>query len=549
MHLSALATELGVVNRPSVQRRVSAVAGTRSVVACIILLGALLRLAHLAFIDMARPFRLGGLFAEFAQQIAANHYLLPSRVPFYTDGGIPFAYPPLPFYVEAVLLDVLSLPKFLVVNALPPLVSVLTLPSFYLLTRRLGLDSRARLLALLAYATLPAFLQHVEAAGLPEAFGSLALIWLAISLVTAHRRETLSSCCLVGLAWALCILASPGTAYASLPTMMMFAAIKLARAGWRPAAGTLGRLMIAGLIAAGLSGPYWATVIRNHGALFLVEGVRGQHGGFGEDIWHALLNFGIWQVGQVPFIWHVSIIWASLRALLQRNFALLGWFMVLSVIPREGVWMAAIPAAVLAGVGCSQLVDLLRTNLPGAPTGGPPRAVLAAGLLLLGTNMIVPPMISISRMVQEDKSAQVGDGKDRFRPRSSVSAYRAIQAAAEHTSAEGRFVVLANGNLKEWFPHLAHRTVLNTIYGSEWDPDEATMIRSLQRQVLNCRDVDCLLSAVRRNTGYDEVYLYVERPVLGELEAESKKLRDVRAEFQLLWRNEEIAVGRLRARS
>jgi hypothetical protein len=75
------------------------------------------------------------------------------------------------------------------------------------------------------------------------------------------------------------------------------------------------------------------------------------------------------------------------------------------------------------------------------------------------------------------------------------------------------------------------------------------MIRSLQRQVLNCRDLDCLLSAVRRNTGYDEVYLYVERPVLGELEAESKKLRDVRAEFQLLWRNEEIAVGRLRARS
>ncbi|MGM0591286.1 MAG: glycosyltransferase family 39 protein, partial [Halobacteriota archaeon] len=47
-----------------------------------------------------------GLYAEIAGEILANGYAPPVRVPGYTANGVPFAYPPLQFYVFAVLLDV-----------------------------------------------------------------------------------------------------------------------------------------------------------------------------------------------------------------------------------------------------------------------------------------------------------------------------------------------------------------------------------------------------------------------------------------------------------
>jgi len=105
------------------------------VVVFVILLGAIFRFLHFLIVDVTLPFRGGGLFLEFSQQISAHHYRLPSHIPFYTDVGIPFGYPPLPFYVEAILLDIFPLSEFVVANLLPPIISVVSLPFFYLLIR------------------------------------------------------------------------------------------------------------------------------------------------------------------------------------------------------------------------------------------------------------------------------------------------------------------------------------------------------------------------------------------------------------------------------
>ena len=97
----------------------------------LILLGIYIRLNHLASIPADEPFRLGGLFLEFSQQIIANGYALPKTIPFYSAGGIPFAYPPLGFYIQALIIDFFSPPRFWTVNWLPPLIAALTVPSFF----------------------------------------------------------------------------------------------------------------------------------------------------------------------------------------------------------------------------------------------------------------------------------------------------------------------------------------------------------------------------------------------------------------------------------
>src|SRR5574342_498187 len=98
------------------------------IAALIVVTGIAVRCTHLFLIDLTHePFRLGGLFVAFAGEIAAHNFQLPVNIPYYSLGGIPYAYPPLGFYVEAILLQIFPGQIFAVANLLPPLVSILAL--------------------------------------------------------------------------------------------------------------------------------------------------------------------------------------------------------------------------------------------------------------------------------------------------------------------------------------------------------------------------------------------------------------------------------------
>lgn len=197
-------------------------------VAIILFSGSLLRIIHLFIVGIKYPYRDGGLFLEFANQIALNNYRIPSFIPYYTNGGIPFAYPPLPFYFEAIGVYALGINAYAVVNLLPPFVSILSLASFYFLTSVVGLNQYGRYFALLAFAFLPsAFLQQIEGAGLAESFGTLALIWFLFSLFKAKNHPNVSSYIRIGVFWAICVVSSPGSAYASFLAFLIFSAQRL----------------------------------------------------------------------------------------------------------------------------------------------------------------------------------------------------------------------------------------------------------------------------------------------------------------------------------
>lgn len=514
--------------------------GRRFLITAIMLLGAAIRLVHLAFIDLARPFYRGGLYAEFSQQIAANGYRLPREVPFYTDGGIPFAYPPLTFYVAAALLDFFHLPEYPLFNLLPALFSVLTLPSFYVLIRELRLDTRTELAALLVYATLPtAYSQHLGGAGLPEAFGSLALLWFALSLARAHNRRSLHSYAMAGLFWALCVVASPGTAYASVPTFGIFAIVQLARGEQRPRAHTLTLLAMCGVVAVAVSGPYWLTVMLNHGPGIFFETLAAQHAGRLADILSRVLSLRALQFSgtPAPFFWSVALFCGAVWSVLNRQWVLLAWFAVLYAIPREGYWMAAIPAAILAGIGCTQVLVPLLVNLVRSHPRLPERpAVAGALLLLLGISIVLTPFAQMARNV-------AAANREKLQP--SRRALQAMDWVRTNTPADSKFIVLYDSYVKEWVPHIARRTVLNMAFGSEWEPEEAERIKGLG-PLNDCRDFDCIQRHVERRMGYAEVYLYLERKRLSSMQVVPGGGRTPRASFELIWKNSEVGVGLLR---
>lgn len=138
--------------------------------------GAAIRLAPALVVGSRGPTGLGGLFMEFSHRIAENGFRLPAWIPFYTDGGIPFAYPPLPFYVEALLVDTIGLSPFLVANLLPAVMAAASLFALRWLTLELKVAETTRLFILIAFAVMPGtVIGHIGAAGLSESFGLTAL--------------------------------------------------------------------------------------------------------------------------------------------------------------------------------------------------------------------------------------------------------------------------------------------------------------------------------------------------------------------------------------
>src|SRR5215204_1058621 len=181
----------------------------------VLIAGIFLRFYHLFKIDFRHePFRLGGLFIAFAEQIIQNGFRLPNQIPFYSDGGIPFAYPPLGFYVEAILLKLFPDNRILIANLLPPVISALALFAvFLLLSWHYGEQEIYILSGVFTYAFLPsAFTNQIEAAGLAEAFGSLVLVIFFYYGIQFRNLPSWKNAALVGFALGISILSSPGSA-------------------------------------------------------------------------------------------------------------------------------------------------------------------------------------------------------------------------------------------------------------------------------------------------------------------------------------------------
>ena len=442
--------------------------------ALILLLGCGIRTVHLVFLPIDFPNKGGGLYVQFAQQIARAGFRIPNTIPFYSDGGIPFAYPPLPFYAEALLTDVFSLSRFLVANLLPPATAILTLLAFSALTKTLRLSFGVRVLAVLAYATMDAaFLDQISPAGLAEAFGSLSVVALTWALVRAHRHGTTGSYAWVGLAWALCVVSSPGSAYASVMMFLVFSIVQLLRTEGTLNTGVLPLLILSGLVAVVASSPYWLPVVGHHGFQIFTSSFGAQHRRlFKLENLEELTEF---QIAGDAFVWNIALLAGLVWAVWHHRWPLILWFLAMYSVPREGGWLVAPPAALLIGRGGAEMI--LSPLIKLAKRIGR-RLELAVLVALMVPMIIGPAAIGIVKRVRNS-----------FLPPEAVALMR---WARENTPTDGQFLVMVDNPVIEWAPHILQRTVLNVRYGTEFSVDERERISKLNRYMYRCQDVDCL---------------------------------------------------------
>jgi hypothetical protein len=474
----------------------------------VFVLGIFFRVVHLTLIDLRLPHGNGGLFFEFSQAIIRGHYAIPDRISYYTQGGIPYAYPPLSFYIEAIIFDLFHPNRYVLVNVLPPALACLSLPVFYWLTLEAFDTRRKRMIALFAYVALPAAInQTLEAGGLAEGMGLVAIIAYAAALLRLIRTRQPRDAILTGILMGVCVLSSPGSAYAAV---LLLVAPAFALLSTRPRRGLL-LLAMAILVGMVVASPYLLAVIHYHGFQQFTTPFAAQHRGIVTDSIVKFFDFN-------PADSHLARQWDGLTllgligAVLTRRFTLASWFILLFFVPREGEWLVAMPAALLVTVAVD---DILAPALR-------PLWEQVHQRRIYQTIALVPVCIYVLGGNLATIMNHTRDADLQMEPRHMA----ALKWAGENLPPDAKLFVLAPLNVIEWTPQIVRRESLNVQFGAEWEPDKYQAIMTFNQNVDECETILCLREQIEAfDASAASPFVMIDAALYPELAADIEEAR------------------------
>ncbi|MGB7874648.1 MAG: glycosyltransferase family 39 protein [Anaerolineales bacterium] len=437
-----------------------------AIIIFITLIGLAIRLAPT--LQTQFPLNDGGLFYAMIVDLQEAHYALPLFAA-YNHAQIPFAYPPLAFYITGLLADLLHIAPIELVRILPALISTLTIPAFYLLARELTDSPLQIVFGTFAFALLPrTFAWSIMGGGITRSFGMLfAMLTMvyAYRFYKAHQTRHLLSSILLG---ALTVFTHPEASVHTAITALVFYLWKdRSRKGFLLSLG-----IAAGILA--LTAPWWGLVISRHGAGPFIAAMTAS----GQDSFNPLVGLFIFfrflftDEAFLPLLSMLGLI--GLFASLARKQTLLpGWLIILHLIePRGGTLYMMLPLSLLIGYALDMVVlPALQPNDKGTISPINVQQALENTLLGKTSRYFLLFLFAYSLMsayttgqkIKNDFSLQPVD-------------MEAFAWVKENTPQDSEFL-LVTGQLplrdawSEWFPVLTDRHSQGTIFGYEWVND------------------------------------------------------------------------------
>ena len=502
--------------------------------------GAVVYVAYL--LGHAYPAYGAGLFLETAEQIAAHGYGLPARIPGYTAGGIPFAYPPLAFYVLAVLIDVAGADPVAVARFLPGLLAVAYLLPYFGIASELTDDTRHAALATLLFATAPQALKwHVSAGGVVRSMAflfALASVYAGIRLFRTHDARWLAA---GTVTFALVVLTHPTyTVFTVVSYLLVYVALDRSLQGI-----LLGAVVgVGGLV---LAAPWWLHVAAVHG-VGIFSTAAGTHGGLGAGP-GALLAKLTYPIDHVTVHWpfYVLVYLGAIYAAVRRRWFLPAWVLLAVFIVGKNRF-AFVPGSILAATFVlDAVVPAVEARVrEGRSTTGLRRALpaMVVGLVVLGAT--VGGVLFAAGAVAGIR----GDGA--AQPQFADAAdHRAAAWAAGNTPLDATFVVL--GDAAEWFPYLSDRTMLVGPWGMEWKSTDGYYAQYRRYESISgCRDAACIAGALD-GAGVQPDYVYVPTghyTVFDEAHEQDPSMTEsleASDRFRVVFENEGVVIARVEA--
>jgi hypothetical protein len=419
------------------------------------LLGALVRIAPVA--GAGFPVGDGGMFYVMVREIQRAGMSIPATTA-YNGAGIPFAYPPLGLWLMALAGNVLPVPLLDLFQWWPVVCSILMLPVFYLLARRLLGSWFPAVVALGAFAMVPrSFEWLIPGGGVTRAPGYvlalLAMYGVVLALDTGRSRFVAATALFAGLA----IMTHPNAAMVTVVSLTVIAGLH------RPSRRSVIILGFALAGAAIASAPWWLVDLTRFGVAPLVSAVgTGSRVGPLSGI-YRLLTFNFTEEPFLPWIAALGTLGIA-YSLARHRWLAPTWLAALMLLDTNAAATdATIPLALLAAVGfidvvAPALASVSRAAADTAADAGLLRSrpvrlslVVLAGVAFLGA-VYRPIDASPDHVVPADVRASMA-------------------WIAANTPPTATFAVVAGlsaDQVSEWFPALAGRRSVATIQGYEW---------------------------------------------------------------------------------
>ncbi len=289
----------------------------------------------------------GGMFAAMVDDLRTSHYRLPQFTT-YNHLNIPFAYPPLGFYLGRIVSDLTGWTVPETLRWLPGIVASLSIFAFYLLASRLLRNKYYAAVSTLFFALMPrALFWYVMGGGLTRSPGQFFMLLTLASVVRLYQERRRSDIFLSGLFGGLAVMSYPEAAVHTIVSSVFL---------W----GVLSRKRVdfinsiyVGLIAILVSAPWWGTVLAYHGIGPILNGAAT-----GQKIL-SVFNLLFFTFTEEPYATVIAVLGliGVTRCLVRREYLLPIWLALpFFVEGRSAAGPAAIPLAMLAAIG---LVDVI----------------------------------------------------------------------------------------------------------------------------------------------------------------------------------------------
>ncbi len=447
------------------------------------------------------PINDGGLFTAMIQTLKANGYRLPFYVQ-YNGLNIPYAYPPLGFYIGAILSDAFHVSAIIIIQWLPAVVLTIAIIAFYFLARAVMGSAFQAGIATLIYAFTPRVITwQIMGGGLTRSLGQLFLLLALTGIYLLFAKGGWKSLILSIVLSALVVLTHPEAAVQTAGFSLLFFLFKgRNKAGIRNAI-----LVAAGTLV--LTAAWWVTILMRFGAGPLASasqtGLLTAYAFF----YPLLLTFTDEPLATIVVVLALIGFFAQIA---KRDFFIPLWLLLpFFVEPRSAPTVATIPLALLAGIAVSEIIFTALSRFESATRQiqfeNPLQArsvqlfMLFIGFYLLGSNFYFGTQVAGTTLTSANRAA--------------------FDWVVSNTPADSRFLILTGDkelfcdSTQEWFPVLTNRVSLTTLQGREWlDGRRFTNTISNLQNIQGCLASDSPMECLKENIIDSNFnYIYITR--------------------------------------
>ncbi|MBV9174701.1 MAG: hypothetical protein JOZ81_31955 [Chloroflexi bacterium] len=429
------------------------------------------------FVRSDFPLNDGGLFVAMSRDLLAAHFVLPMFTT-YNSGDIPFAYPPLGFYVTAAVTAITGLDAIALARWLPLLTNLATVVCVVPLALSLTRPLTAARMAPIVFALLPRSYQWlIMGGGLTRSIGYLfavACVWQAARLAQSPGLRRAAVCA------ALAALALAAHLEEGLFALYSLGLVLVCLRGIRGVATSA----VIGVAAALLTAPWWGTVVAQHGiGPFQAASLTSGWSSAGTLI-SALGQFLAPPSLPLALLGSLAVLGAGV-CLVRREPLLPIWLLAVFVLtPRSAPSEAVLPQALLASVAIADLLlprltGVLNETVSGLSSGSSSVVADYVGWLRTHSGRLLTTAVAL---------VVLNGAVYRFWPRlplepfaleSLTPAERGAMAELRGQIKPGERVLVLSATESweedmagEWFPVLASGQSVLTPQGTEWLPDQ-----------------------------------------------------------------------------